>query len=179
MMEDDQYGVLLRFQLLLEIERFSSRITDPADDNPIRSLIVTIDDPETDSGAREIEARMLPKVGNYEDSKANPRIQFFSKICDGEVISADRELARFILGLNMQLPLIGFHYSEAMNMVFFNHFTILSIDEPRADDQIVIDVTHMCAYILNTFGHMLIEAATGKKQADELLDEVVELYRPK
>jgi hypothetical protein len=178
-MEDDQYGVLLRFQLLLEIERFSSRITDPADDNPIRSLIVTIDDPETDSGAWEIEVRMIPKVGNDEDPKVNSRIQFFSQICDGEVISADRELARFILGLNAQLPLIGFHYSEAMNMVFFNNFTTLSRDEPRADDQIVIDVTHMCAYILNTFGHMMIEAATGEKQADELLDEVVELYRPK
>ena len=179
MMEDDQTGVLARFQLLLEIEGFSSRLTDPVDDNPIRSLIVTINDPEIDSGAWEVEVRMLPIVGDRGVPEQNPRIQFFSKICDGEVISTDRELIRFILALNAQLPLIGFHYSEAMNMVFFNNFTTLSRDEPRADDQIVIDVTHMCAYILNTFGHMMIEAATGEKQADELLDEVVELYRPK
>jgi hypothetical protein len=129
--------------------------------------------------AWEIEVRMLPEVGNGEDETTNPRIQFFSQICDGEVITNDRELVRFILGLNLQLPLIGFHYSEALNMVFFNNFTTLSIDEPRADDQIVIDVTHMCAYILIKFGHMMIEAATGQKQSDELLGEVVELYRPK
>ena len=58
-------------------------------------------------------------------------------------------------------------------MVFFNNFTTLSRDEPRADDQIVIDGTHMCAYILNRFGHMMIEAATGQKQADELLNQDV------
>jgi len=29
-------------------------------------------------------------------------------------------------------------------MVFFNNFTVLSIDEPRAENQIVIDVTQMC-----------------------------------
>jgi len=57
-------------------------------------------------------------------------------------------------------------------MVFFNNFTTLSIDEPKADDQIVIDVTHMCAYILIKFGHMMIEVATGQKQSDELLDAV-------
>jgi len=178
-MEDDQTGVLARFQLLLEIEGFRSRLLEPVDDNPIRTLMVTVDDPEIDSGAWEVEVRMLPIVGNYEDQEMNPRIQFFSKICYGEVISTDLELVRFIVALNTQLPLIGFHYSEAMNMVFFNNFTTLSRDEPRADDQIVIDVTQMCAYILNSFGHMMIEAATGEKQADELLDEVVELYRPK
>ena len=58
-------------------------------------------------------------------------------------------------------------------MVFFNNFTTLSLDEPRADDQIVVDVTHMCAYLLNTFGPMVIEAATGQKQADELLNQDV------
>jgi hypothetical protein len=41
-MDDNQHGMLLRFQLLLEIEGFSSRITEPTDDNPISSLIVTI-----------------------------------------------------------------------------------------------------------------------------------------
>jgi hypothetical protein len=179
MMEDDQTGVLARFQLLLEIEGFSSRLIEPVDDNPSRTLMVTIDDPEIDPGAWEIEVRMLPIVGDRGVPEQNPRIQFFSKICDGELISPNRELVRFILGLNLQLPLIGFHYSEALNMVFFNNFTTLSIDEPRADDQIVIDVTHMCAYILIKFGHMMIEAATGQKQSDELLGEVVELYRPK
>ena len=176
MMQDNQHAMLLRFQLLLETERFNSRITDIADDNPIRSLIVTIDDPKINAGVWEIEVRMLPKEWNDEHPN---RLQFFSKICDGEAVSGRQELARFILELNVKLPLIGFHYSEALNMVFFNNFTTLSIDEPRADNQIVVDVTQMCEYILITFGHMILEAATGEKGADELLAEVVELYRPK
>ena len=172
-MEDDQNNVLIRLHLLLEIEGFSSRLTETADDTTIKTLLVNIDDPEIDPSAWELEVRMLPVLGDYADQEINPRIQFFSKICDGDVISTDLELVRFILALNMQLPLIGFNYSEAMKMVFFNNFTTLSRDGPGANDQIVVDVTHMCSYLLKTFGHMLIEAATGQKQADELLNNDV------
>ena len=181
-MEDKHIGVLGRLQLVLKIHGFNSQIieaVDPVGNNPVSTLVVTIDDPKTASGSRDIELRIVPPYGTDEDDKENLRIQLFSLICGDEAITNHPELFRFIIALNTKLPLIGFHYSEALNLVFFNNFTTLSIDEPGADDQIVVDVTNMCAYLLSMFGHMMLEAATGQKQADQLIDEVAELYGPK
>ena len=180
-MTDNHIGILGRIQLVLKIQGFSSQIIDPTEDNPVSTLVVTIDDPKTESGSRGIELRLVPSFGSDDDEgeKENLRIQFYSQICDGVAISNHPELFRFILSLNAKLPLIGFHYSETLNMVFFHNFTTLSKDQPVADDQIVVDVTYTCAYILNTFGHMMLEVATGQKLADQLINEVAELYRPK
>lgn len=165
-MQDNQIGILGRFQLLLEIEGFNANIIKSNDNGVPDTLIVNIDDPDTDRNDWELELRFLPATNN----DMNPRLQFFSNVCDAESILSNFELIRFVMALNTQLPMIGFHCSEASNLVFFNNFTALTMDQPIGDDQIVTDSVHMCAYILNTFGPMVIQVARGDRKAEELLE---------
>jgi len=77
-------------------------------------------------------------------------------------------LARLIAHTNLKLPLIGFGMGEADGWVYFRTIVPLPPDR-ELDSRVVLESTWLAYYMLDRFGPVLEEVATGALGLDEAM----------
>jgi hypothetical protein len=114
---------------------------------------------EPDANGRVLHLQIMLLAG-----MAPPVLQYFVGLPYPIVPRARQNLCRLLCQVNAALPISGFEYQEANEMLYFRHNHCVSVDPLDAD--VVVWSLGVAEAMIGQFGGMVEAVAGGAKLAD-------------
>lgn len=166
---------LLQLEQPLAAESFETHWVPASQAIPYDVLVVKVGSPE--GPAWQLEFSFLPNMDSQLDGC--PILQAFAALPESIKAGAESDLFRFLSRLNAKLPLgsFGLHglgHGGEPPLLFFRHTAILpDISTAEGADtatRLIIQVTWMSSYLLDTFGERVMDVAAGRRTAANALE---------
>jgi hypothetical protein len=132
---------------------------------PIPDQILVALDPDPDGRVLHLQLLFLPDLDDP------PVLQYYVGLPYAIGPRASGDLCRFLCALNPALPVTGFEYHEASDLLFFRHTHCIGV-EPLDPDVVGWTVTTI-EFLVGHFGP-LCEAVAGGLASDEACARLVD-----
>jgi hypothetical protein len=154
------------FEELLADDGIATQFFPAGGEIPLDTLVVALPASELEDQSWQIELSFLP--GLEEDLDDVSLLQCFVPIVERVEPSAAEELLRFILTVNITLPLGSFGHLPEPGVTYLKYNCLIPhANEPAG--QIVSEMVYMIGYMLDMFAPSLDEVALGHISAEEAL----------
>ncbi|HEU0052698.1 MAG TPA: hypothetical protein VFQ39_05955 [Longimicrobium sp.] len=161
------HGARLRaFEEAIRAQGFDTAFVPASDEVPYDVLAVALGGDEAGDAVHQLELSFIP--GMEEQLEGAALLQCFVHLPAEVPAAAEDGLRRLIALLNGRLPLVGFGWLEAEEMLCFRHAMMLPPDD-RTATPLVVQAVWMIGYLLSVFADTVVEVATGARAVDDAL----------
>lgn len=161
---------LLTFKEILDTENFTTSFFEKSKELPFDRLNAIM---PTDLSDKLLVEMIFPP-GTDDFIKDFRLFQYFVRLPIGFAEGQMDELKRYILKLNMGLPLMGFGLNEEDQYIYFKSITLVP-DKDKPDHDVIrtlVENIYLIGFIFTRFYEDIKKLAAGKVRAEKLMKKL-------